>query len=280
MGQKHSHQEHQSGHSKQEKKPANDESEGGHTHEHKKHETKHEDHAEKHAHEDLPQLIGESMVLDEMDIRTLSQALPLDHKKKWKLLYNSARHGLAFNRFTAHCVDQGPTLVILRDKDGFVFGGFAAEDWKKSGKFFGKPECFVFQLKPRRIVYRSTSDNQNYMWLNWGTETLFNGVGMGGQMDFFGWCLDDFFESGHCRGNPSSTYRNSQLSKQAEFTLDYCEVWQLKEKIKYDEFGEPISVLNDEDNPDKKILEMTGHEFTVLNLGPNIHELEGESLSD
>lgn len=227
----------------------------------------------------LPKMEGQTELLKDDDIRLLCKNLRPDCTKKWKLLFNTTKHGLSFNRFMAHCCDHGPTIVLLRDKSGYVFGGFAAVEWKKSGKFFGSPDCFLFRLLPEPGVWRSCGDNENYMWLNHGTETLYNGVGMGGQMDFFAWCLDDFFETGHCRGNPSSTFRNPQLSEKTEFQLDFAEVWEVKEKVKLDEFGKPVSVLNDEDNPDKKILEMQGHEFSVLNLGPNIHDLESDSLS-
>jgi hypothetical protein len=42
--------------------------------------------------------------------------------------------------------------------------------------------CFVFKLRPERVIYKPTGYNDHFMYLNLGTETLYNGFGMGGQM--------------------------------------------------------------------------------------------------
>lgn len=44
---------------------------------------------------------------------------------------------------------------------------------------------FVFKLQPGSpATYKATGRNDNYQYLNQGTETLFNGVGQGGQMEY------------------------------------------------------------------------------------------------
>lgn len=49
---------------------------------------------------------------------------------------------------------------------------------------------------------------------------------MGGQLNYFGFWLDDDFGSGHSRGQPScTTYGSPQLSAEEEFKLDKLEVW-------------------------------------------------------
>lgn len=50
--------------------------------------------------------------------------------------------------------------------------------------------------------------------------------GMGGQLNYFGFWLDDDFGSGHSRGQPScTTYGSPQLSAEEEFKLDKLEAW-------------------------------------------------------
>lgn len=34
--------------------------------------------------------------------------------------------------------DAAPTLLLIRDKGGAVFGGIAHQPWKKTGTFYGK----------------------------------------------------------------------------------------------------------------------------------------------
>ena len=49
---------------------------------------------------------------------------------------------------------------------------------------------------------------------------------MGGQLNYFGFWLDDDFGSGHSRGQPScTTYGNPPLSAQEEFKIDKLEAW-------------------------------------------------------
>ena len=49
---------------------------------------------------------------------------------------------------------------------------------------------------------------------------------MGGQLNYFGFWLDDDFGSGHSRGQPScTTYGSPQLSAEEEFKLDKLEAW-------------------------------------------------------
>ena len=33
---------------------------------------------------------------------------------------------------------KGPTMLVVRDKGGQVFGGYASEPWLKNGKYYGK----------------------------------------------------------------------------------------------------------------------------------------------
>ena len=39
---------------------------------------------------------------------------------------------------------KGPTVLVVRDKQGHVFGGYASESWTKNGKFFG--EVIIFTI--------------------------------------------------------------------------------------------------------------------------------------
>lgn len=33
---------------------------------------------------------------------------------------------------------KGPTMLVVRDKGGQVFGGYASEPWLKNGKYYGE----------------------------------------------------------------------------------------------------------------------------------------------
>ena len=55
---------------------------------------------------------------------------------------------------------------------------------------------FLFNLRPRAYVYETTSYNQNYQYMNVKAKTMPNGIGLGGQLDFFGLWIDAEYGKG------------------------------------------------------------------------------------
>eukprot|EP01132_Coremiostelium_polycephalum_P004618 gene4618-5769_t len=227
----------------------------------------------------LPKLVGgKTEVLNEEYIKSISRYLPSnEYRDEWRLLFSSTANGHSFNRFVHHIADKGSTLIIIKEEGGHIFGGFTEEMWKfKYPKFYGNV--------PEIHIYQPTGLDKNFQYLNEGTTTLFNGVGMGGIEYLFGWAIEDNFEYGHSKGSPeilecgdgkdrSSTYGNLNLGSTKEFKVEYVEVWLLKERVlTEDEILEreykkkkAKSILDDEDNADKMIKGMMGHEFSVYN---------------
>ncbi|CAG8701678.1 5458_t:CDS:2, partial [Racocetra fulgida] len=101
------------------------------------------------------------------------------------------------------------------DQDGYIFGGFAYEDWKQNSKFSGDKKNFLFSIRPKLRCYPTTGYNNNFQYLNFGAKTLPNG----------GLWIDSDFIHGHSKAAPlSSTYGNPRLSKQEYFLIDEVEV--------------------------------------------------------
>jgi len=99
--------------------------------------------------------------------------------------------------------DAGPCIIVVRDKDGHVFGGFASQSWHLSPKFYGiargslvrgqhslfslssddscraflgDERCFLFSVRPKLMLYLAVGGNDNFQYLNINTETLPNGL--------------------------------------------------------------------------------------------------------
>lgn len=64
--------------------------------------------------------------------------LPPALRQDWRLLFNSGKHGMSFSTFMGRLGEASPTLLLVRDKGGAVFGGIAHEPWKKTGTFYGE----------------------------------------------------------------------------------------------------------------------------------------------
>ncbi|GET02362.1 TLD domain-containing protein 1 [Rhizophagus clarus] len=171
-----------------------------------------------------------SQLLAPSDYYILNSHLPPDCRvTTHKLLFSSTRDGDSWSTFINCILYQGSTLIVIKDKDGHIFGGFAYEDWELKPNWYGNEKNFLFSIKPKLRVFTSTGYNDHYQYLNYGTKTLPNGLGMGGQFDFCGLWINSDIINGNSMATPlSSTYSSSQLSKKQEFKVDEIEVWLVK----------------------------------------------------
>ena len=48
---------------------------------------------------------------------------------KWKLLYRSSEHGYSAKSFHQYCDNKGPTLVVIKSSEGWIFGGYTTQSW-------------------------------------------------------------------------------------------------------------------------------------------------------
>uniref|UniRef100_A0A8C9FQA3 MTOR-associated protein MEAK7 n=1 Tax=Pavo cristatus TaxID=9049 RepID=A0A8C9FQA3_PAVCR len=106
----------------------------------------------------------------------INSHLPAELQHKWRLLFSSKLHGESFSQLCAHIVNKGPCIVILKDVDGFIFGGFASRSWEVKPQFQGDNRCFLFSVFPSLAVYTYTGYNDHYMYLNHGQQTMPNGL--------------------------------------------------------------------------------------------------------
>ena len=120
-------------------------------------------------------------------------------------------------------------------------------------------------------MYSPTGINSNHVYFNQGSKSFPNGLGMGGQIDYFAFFVDCDLERGVSRGCPSTTFGNmpvhlSQLKEQLqagsgggdEFKVEGIEVWCLLERDQESiEFKRSVR----ENGEAKAILEMAGIEM-------------------
>ncbi|XP_061196760.1 MTOR-associated protein MEAK7-like [Saccostrea echinata] len=204
-------------------------------------------------------------VLDHNSVLFLNYNLPIMHQSHWRFLFSNSVFGDSFSQLLSQIINKGPTLLVIRDKKGHLFGGMAADSWECRAKFYGSSSCFLFTLSPQYGIYTPTMYNENFMYLNQGQATLLNGLGMGGQMDYFGLWIDSSFNHGHSKAKPKcTTYGSPQLSADPEFEVDVIEVWALgpeKKNEDSDDEGEQTgtkkSILQS-DPESKAMLELLG----------------------
>ena len=49
-----------------------------------------------------------------------------------KLIYRASEHNYTANSFHKCCDDKGPTLIVVKSSEGWIFGGYTTQSW--SGK--------------------------------------------------------------------------------------------------------------------------------------------------
>uniref|UniRef100_A0A1A7YDI7 MTOR-associated protein MEAK7 n=2 Tax=Iconisemion striatum TaxID=60296 RepID=A0A1A7YDI7_9TELE len=203
-------------------------------------------------------------LLDLPTLMFLAPQIPDGFSAPWRLVFSTHLHGESFTKMVSGLMHHGPTLLLTRDTKGHVFGGFASQTWEIKPQFQGDSRCFLFSVFPTLRVYTATGYNEHFMYLNQHQQTMPNGLGMGGQHDYFGLWLDSDFGRGHSRARPKcTTFGSPQLSGDEDFTLDSVEVWAV---------GKPPQPAEDEEEEGKK---------SILNVDPEVQammELTGKTL--
>ena len=76
-------------------------------------------------------------LLDLPTLLYINSHLSSQLRYKWRLLFSNTVHGENFSLLVKHIIDQGPSIIIVRDHEGHVFGGFASEAWSIRPQFVG-----------------------------------------------------------------------------------------------------------------------------------------------
>ena len=63
------------------------------------------------------------------------------------LLYSLNRDGISTHTFYERCKSYDNSLIVIQDKDHYIFGGYCTEAWKKANHFYGTGENFLFTLR-------------------------------------------------------------------------------------------------------------------------------------
>lgn len=179
-------------------------------------------------------------------LQQLSAGIPSRYLySDWRLLYSTCVHGISLNTLYQRTEGCGACLLVLKDRDGNVFGGFCSE-WRPPARpahFYGSGESFLFGVErvhnlppllsggepPTEAVqiFRWTGENSHFMF----SDRDYLAMGSGGN---FGLTIDG--ELLHGSSGRSATYGNACLCSSGsirgeealqvrEFVCESLEVW-------------------------------------------------------
>lgn len=64
----------------------------------------------------------------------------------WERIYSSQDNGLSFSRIAYYILNyEGPTVMLVRDTGGTIFGFYTAVPWKENTSYYGSYDCFLFR---------------------------------------------------------------------------------------------------------------------------------------
>ena len=67
--------------------------------------------------------------------------------KQFNLIYNITSDGCSNTAFHQKCDNQGPTVTVLYNPQGSIYGGYTALSWDQSGNYGNDPSSFLFRLQ-------------------------------------------------------------------------------------------------------------------------------------
>ncbi|PRP84730.1 hypothetical protein PROFUN_07832 [Planoprotostelium fungivorum] len=166
----------------------------------------------------IPELHGETSLLANPKHRErLSKRLPGRYRyNDWKLLFSTQVHGVSLKTFYNRTENAGPSLLVVEDDKGGVFGAFASDSWRVEPRFYGTGETFVFTLEPQLEIYDWSEKNRNFMC----SRQNFIAVGAGPMFSI--WLNDDFYNGST---HPCETFCSPMLSTKEDFQISVVEVW-------------------------------------------------------
>lgn len=203
-------------------------------------------------------------LLDISQILFVNSCIPMEYRTEWRFLFSSMLHGESFSTLLGKVLNKGPCVIFVQDEDGYIFGGFASASLSLSPNFVGTDNSFLFALTPRMFSCQTTGYNNHYQYLNLHQQTMPNGLGMGGQFDYWGLWLDSEYGIGSSSESCTTFKGYQQLSGKKNFKIKNIEVWavgdpKLHQSDSDEEEGTGASrSILDKNAEDKAMLEMLG----------------------
>ena len=85
--------------------------------------------------------------------------------KKIELIYRGSRDGALSKNFHEKCDNQGPTITLIKNEKGNIFGGFSSVSWTSLGNYKQAPNSFLFSLtniygtNPTKFQLKNNNDS-------------------------------------------------------------------------------------------------------------------------
>lgn len=100
---------------------------------------------------------SDSTIITPAELLVLAGWMPKNQRlNEFHLSYVLKRDGASLDTVYSACADPdvSASFLIIKDEEGYVFGGYLNESLKNGSQFYGTGESFVFSIRPSLSVYR------------------------------------------------------------------------------------------------------------------------------
>ena len=104
----------------------------------------------------MPQVQGSKLVDDFEIHETLAGLLSVPRRcLNFTTLFSPRDHTWSdVSAFHRKCDGKGPTFVVLRSSDGFMYGEYTSASWTSCPGYQADPEAFLFRLSPASTPHK------------------------------------------------------------------------------------------------------------------------------
>ena len=179
----------------------------------------------KHPVKYLPRLDVPSEILNNTQLKEIHTYLPYFHQYvSLYRLFSLSVDGSALKSLYKKCEGIKNSILVIKDDEGNIFGGYASDVFYPSSTFCGSPDSFLFTFyKEDKIhVYKATEINDHYMYCD-NEQICF-----GNTDDYFSLCLKNNLLDGYSK--TTTTYQNKPLNVKDKFVIVKMEIWGFKDK--------------------------------------------------
>ena len=96
------------------------------------------------------EFLTKNLILREDEYRLINNFINPDKFMKLKLLYSTAVADDTAPTFHYLCNGKGPTLTVIKSKNGKRFGGYASVSWNSLNRFVADENAFIFSLDSKK----------------------------------------------------------------------------------------------------------------------------------
>jgi len=174
----------------------------------------------------IPKLKTPSRILSDRQLREIHANLPYYQQfKNFKLVFSPEVHGMSMRTFYFNTKDNKCCILVIRDENQNVFGGYISDEIHCSENFYGTGECFVFTFfKSERIhCFHSTGINDLYV------RSDEDSISLGASNNLYSIFIKGDFNSGFT--GSTQTFKNPILADNTQFNIMEMEIWTFTDEL-------------------------------------------------